>query len=102
MMTADVVEGAQLLVGAANDKQRLTRQFHSDESTRLPQLIQARDDLPGSSEDYPPLQFGDAFVHVPRSGNSGRLIERLLIVVGREDVVQRLISRLSRFGCGRT
>ena len=93
VMAADVVERAQLVVAAAHDDQRFAGEIACDELAGLLQLIRSRHHLPRAPKDILALQFGDAFVHVPRSRNGVGLLQWALVVVGGEDVVQRRVHQ---------
>ena len=69
VMAADVVEGTQLAVTAANDEQRLAGKFGGDELPGACDLIGARDHLPGAAEDAFALKLRDALVGVPDGRN---------------------------------
>src|SRR5438270_10016149 len=87
VVPADVVEGAQSSLGAANDYDRLSRKPGADEVPWHPQLIGAGNQLPCLAEHVQPLQFSDARINVPGRGNSGSLWQRGSIVIDGENLL---------------
>ena len=93
MVPADVVERAQLLVAAAHDNKRFAGEIAGDVLAGLLHLVHSRHHLPCAPEYVLALQFGNARVHVPRSREGVRLLQRAPVVVGRKDVVQRRVHQ---------
>lgn len=69
-MTADVVEPAELLVGAANDKQRFADQLGGEVVARVGDLVVVSDHLPGAGEDLLFFQGGGGGIAIKKSGKS--------------------------------
>ena len=67
-MTADVVEGADLLIGFSNYEQRLADQLGSEVVPRIGDLVAMSDELPGAGEDAVAFLGGDIGVEVERCG----------------------------------
>ena len=92
VMAADVVEGAQDAVMAADGDDGLTCDSGGEELAGMGELIDAADGEPVAREDGMALEFGDARVGIPGRGDGGGLGERGLRVVAGEDGGE---------GCGR-
>ena len=69
MVAADIVEGAQGAVIAANHNDGFTGDEGRNELPWRLQLIGARDQLPGFAEYAQALQVRDAWIDVPSCGN---------------------------------
>jgi len=69
VMAANIVEGAQSAVIAANHDNRFTGHESGYELSRRLQLINARDQLPGLAEYAETLKFRKAGIYIPGCGN---------------------------------
>jgi hypothetical protein len=86
VVAANIEEGAQNAVIAANYDYRLTRDRSGDELAGGFQLIGARDELPGFAEYRYTLEVGNPRINVPGRGNGGGLRKRGAIVVTRKNL----------------
>jgi hypothetical protein len=69
VVAANIVEGAQSAVIAANNDNRFTGDSGAYELSRRPHLIGAGDELPGFAEHAQALKFRDASIDVPSGGD---------------------------------
>jgi hypothetical protein len=86
VMTANVVEGAEFAVIAADDDERLFVDIDGKELTGLLDLIEAADDLPVGGKDGVAFELRDAGVEIPGSGDGRGVFERIRGIVEIEDV----------------
>ena len=91
VVTADVVEGAENVVVAANYNDRFTGHRGGHKLTRRLQLVRAGDELPAFAEHIEAFQFGDAGIHVPWRRNGGSLGKRRMVVVTGENLLKRCL-----------
>ena len=75
-MAADVVEGAQLAIGAVGDDDRLVEDRDRHEVPHPRQVLGAGDELPGAAEDALPLQLQHGCVKVVARRQRGGAAER--------------------------
>ena len=86
VMPADVVEGAEFAVIAADDEERFAVDVDGEELARIFDLIEAADDLPVGGEDGVAFELGDARVEIPGRGDGGGVFEGMGGIVKIEDV----------------
>lgn len=86
VMAADVVEGAELAVIAADDEQRFVVDVDGEVLTGIFQLIVAANDLPVGGEDGVAFELADTRVEIPGRGDGGGLLEGIGGIVKIEDV----------------
>ena len=84
-MAADVIEGAELAVVAADDDERFLVYINGEELAGFLDLVQMADDLPVGGEDGVALELGDASVEIPGSGDGEGFLERIGGIVEVED-----------------
>ncbi len=101
VMAADVVEGAELRVAAADDDDGLAGDVGGEEFTIFANLIEAAGYLPAFSEHSRELQFVNARVAIPGRGNRGGFLQRIGGVVQIQDFADALVHGLLDAG-GRT
>ena len=68
-MTADVIETAQLALGAAHQQQRFAQKFGGEKVARLGQLLAPSDHLPGAGKDSLVFARADFWVGIERRRN---------------------------------
>jgi hypothetical protein len=94
VMAADVVEGAELRVVAADDDDGLAGDVGGEERAVFANVIEAAGDLPAFSEDGRELQFVYARVAIPGRGNRGGFLERIGGIVQVQDFADALVHGL--------
>ena len=87
MVAADVVEGAELGIVAADDDDGFAGDIGGEELAFLADLVGPSDYMPGSAEDTHAFEFFDAFVPIPGGWDRGGFFERVAGVVEIEDVL---------------
>jgi hypothetical protein len=98
VMAAHVVEGAEFPVVAANDNDRLASDVRGKEFAASANLIQAAGDLPGFSKHGGELQFVDADIAIPGSGNRRGFLQRIGGIVQIQDFADALVHGLLNAG----
>lgn len=88
VMPADVIEGAQNPVRAADNDKRFAIEICREKFARFRNLIDAADHLPRSMEDCALLQFRDARIGIPRRRNSISMRKRCTSVISVNDILQ--------------
>mgnify|MGYP003694199801 CR=1 FL=1 len=86
MMSTDIEKRAQLIVIAANQDHRFASDFSSDVIAGMHELIDARCELPGLTEDSLPFKFEKAQVRVPGGGNCRGFSESRAGIVTVDDL----------------
>src|SRR5580704_14419054 len=81
VMPANIVEGAQNVIVAADNDHRFSRDSRSDELARRLHLIRARDELPSFAKHVEAFKLRDARIGIPGCGNRGGMGKRRVIVV---------------------
>ena len=74
-MLADIVEGADLIIAAADHDDRGARVLGQDECTGLRELASMCRQDPRAAEYVLPLEFEECLLHVAASGNPGEFRE---------------------------
>jgi hypothetical protein len=100
-VAADVVEGAQFVVGAADHDERLGGNFGGEELAWRGHLVGAANGDPVAGEDLFTFELGETRVEVSGCGDRGCLLERDVGVVESEQVGEglghaRFLSRTGR------
>jgi hypothetical protein len=98
VMAANIVEGAELRVVAADDDDGLAGDVSCKERTVFTNLIEAAGGLPAFSEDGRELQFVNAWVAIPRRGNGRGLLQRIAGIVQVQDFADALAHGLLNAG----
>src|ERR1700749_5047190 len=91
MMAADIVKRAQLLIGPANDNQRLPSQVKSKKLSCSNNLVHASNRDPVAAEYLFTLQAADPLIHIPRSRNRRSILKRRRLIVERQHVSERRV-----------
>ena len=90
VVAANIEECPENTIFAANHDDRLPGNLGSEKLSRLDHLMRPADRLPRLAEDTPPLQIRNPRIKIPRRRNRIRFGERRLIVVKRENLLNRL------------
>ena len=77
VMAADVIEGAEFAVVAADDDEGFLVDVDGEELAGFLDLIEMADDLPVGGKDGIALELRDAFVEIPGSRDGPSLFERV-------------------------
>ena len=91
VMPANVVEGAQLRVIAADDHDRFAGEVGSEEFSFFANLIEAAGDLPCFAKYGGKLQCLNARVAVPGRGDGGGFLQRIGGIVQAQDFADALL-----------
>jgi len=94
VMAADVVEGAELRVVAADDDDGLAGDVGGKERAVFANLIEAAGDLPAFSEDGREFQFVNARVAIPGRGDGRGLLQRIGGIIQAQDFADALVHGL--------
>ena len=98
VVAADVVEGAELRVVAANDDDGLASDVSGEEFTIFADLIEAPGDLPAFSKYSRKLQFLNAGIAIPGRRKRGGFLQRIGWVVEVQDFADALVHGAPRCG----
>jgi len=98
VMAANIVEGAELRVVAADDDDGLAGDVGGEERTIFTNLIEAAGNLPAFSEDGRELQFVNARVAIPGRGNGRGLLQRIGGIVQVQDFADAVVHWLLNAG----
>jgi len=106
VVSADVEEGAELVVVAADDDEGFTGDVGGEEVAGFAELVEAAEGLPGAGEDGLFFEGFDLWVAVPRGGDGVGVVEGGARIVEREEVVNGLrhewfLSRKEGLGEGK-
>jgi hypothetical protein len=85
VMAADVIEGAEFAVIAADDHEGFFVDVDGEELAGLLNLIEAADDLPVGGEDTVALELFDALVEIPGRRDGMRFFEGSFGIVEIQD-----------------
>jgi len=86
VMAADVAEGAELAVIAADDDKRFVVEVDGEELAGIFDLIEAAGDLPVRREDGIAFELGDTRIEIPGRGDGPGFLEGIGGIVKIEDV----------------
>ena len=100
VMAADVVEGAELRVLAADDDDGLSGDVGGEEGAVFMNLIEAASNLPAFCEHRRELQFVYAHIAIPGRGNCRGFLERIGGVIQVQDFADALVHGLLDAGGG--
>jgi len=95
MVAADIIEGAELIIVAPHDDDRLAGKVRSKKLPFLADLICPADDLPGAAEHARAFQIFDAPIAIPRGWDRGGFFQRVRGIVEIEDFLDGLVHGCS-------
>ena len=96
MVAADVVEGPESAIVAADDDKRFFVHVDGEKVAGFPDLVKAADDLPIACEDGVAFELSDAFVEVPGGRYGPGIFKGVRRIVEIENFSNRLLGHKDR------